>query len=100
MRSVLQLRTPQNGNGDQHQFGGVSVAVDRSPSQSSSTDSTPKTRFREPQTEMAHGAGGKASRRLIEGLFAPLLFSPSSRLESLADADHLDFTRHKIAISI
>ena len=23
---------------------------------------------------MAHGAGGKASRRLVEGLFAPLLF--------------------------
>ncbi len=31
-------------------------------------------RFRDPQIEMAHGAGGKASRRLIEGLFAPLLF--------------------------
>jgi hydrogenase expression/formation protein HypE len=29
-------------------------------------------RFRDPQIEMAHGAGGKASRRLIEGLFAPL----------------------------
>ena len=33
-----------------------------------------KIRFRDPQIEMAHGAGGKASRRLIEGLFAPLLF--------------------------
>ena len=33
-----------------------------------------KIRFREPQIEMAHGAGGKASRRLVEGLFAPLLF--------------------------
>ncbi len=30
-------------------------------------------RFREPQIEMAHGAGGKATRRLIDGLFAPLL---------------------------
>jgi hydrogenase expression/formation protein HypE len=29
-------------------------------------------RFRDPQIEMAHGAGGKASRRLVEGLFAPL----------------------------
>ena len=27
---------------------------------------------------MAHGAGGKASRRLIEGLFVPLLFGESS----------------------
>ena len=36
--------------------------------------SVPKIRFRDPQIEMAHGAGGKASRRLVEGLFAPLLF--------------------------
>src|ERR1700678_2933946 len=99
MRSVLQLRTPQNGNGDQHQFGGVSVAVDSSPSHSSSTESTPKARFREPQIEMAHGAGGKASRRLIEGLFAPLLFSPSSNAEPLGDAAHLDFNGTKIAIT-
>src|ERR1700678_1554931 len=99
MRSVLQLRTPQNGNGDQHQFGGVSVAVDSSPSQSSSTESTPKARFREPQIEMAHGAGGKASRRLIEGLFAPLLFSPSSNAEPLGDAAHLDFNGTRIAIT-
>ena len=34
-----------------------------------------KIRFRDPQIEMAHGAGGKASRRLVEGLFAPLLFA-------------------------
>ena len=30
-------------------------------------------RFRDEQIEMAHGAGGKASRRLIEGLVGPLL---------------------------
>jgi hydrogenase expression/formation protein HypE len=30
-------------------------------------------RFREPQIEMAHGAGGKASRKLVEGLFVPIL---------------------------
>ena len=40
----------------------------------------PQDPFRDPQIEMAHGAGGKASRRLIEGLFAPLL---SARLPSL-----------------
>jgi hydrogenase expression/formation protein HypE len=34
-------------------------------------------RFRDPQIEMAHGAGGKASRRLVEGLFAPILFGSS-----------------------
>jgi hydrogenase expression/formation protein HypE len=99
MRSVLQLRTPQNGNGDQHQFGGVSVAADSSPAQSSSAESTPKPRFREPQIEMAHGAGGKASRRLVEGLFAPLLFPPSSNAEPLGDAAYLDFNGTKIAIT-
>jgi hydrogenase expression/formation protein HypE len=46
---------------------------------------------------MAHGAGGKASRRLVEGLFAPLLFGSSS--EPLADAAHLDFNGTKIAIT-
>jgi hydrogenase expression/formation protein HypE len=30
-------------------------------------------RFRDPRIEMAHGAGGKASRRLIEGLIVPIL---------------------------
>ncbi len=38
-----------------------------------------KVRFRDSQIEMAHGAGGKASRRLVEGLFAPLLFGRRSR---------------------
>ena len=38
---------------------------------------TPVVRFHEPQIEMAHGAGGKASRRLVEGLFAPLFFAPA-----------------------
>ena len=46
---------------------------------------------------MAHGAGGKASRRLIEGLFAPLLFGSSA--ESLGDAAHLDFNGIRIAIT-
>ncbi len=46
---------------------------------------------------MAHGAGGKASRRLVEGLFAPLLFSSAS--EPLGDAAHLDFNGTRIAIT-
>ena len=57
----------------------------------------PSVGFREPQIEMAHGAGGKASRRLVEGLFAPLLFGSSS--EPLGDAAHLDFDGTKIAIT-
>ena len=54
-------------------------------------------RFREPQIEMAHGAGGKASRRLIEGLFAPLLFGAAA--EPLGDAAHLEINGAPIAIT-
>src|SRR5580658_3960313 len=46
-----------------------------------------KIRFRDPQVEMAHGAGGKASRRLIDGLFAPILFG--SMPVPLGDAAHV-----------
>ena len=46
---------------------------------------------------MAHGAGGKASRRLVEGLFAPLL-SPNSN-GPLADAVHLNIDGGSIAIT-
>jgi hydrogenase expression/formation protein HypE len=84
MRSVLQLRTPQNGHADQHRVSGLD------------TDA-PQIRFRDPQIEMSHGAGGKASRRLVEGLFAPLLF-PSST-EPLGDAAHLNFGGTEIAIT-
>ncbi|MGH9398212.1 MAG: hydrogenase expression/formation protein HypE [Terriglobia bacterium] len=58
---------------------------------------SPKVRFRDPQIEMAHGAGGKASRRLIEGLFAPLLFEPSS--EPLGDAAHLQINGTRLAMT-
>src|SRR5437763_7378305 len=51
------------------------------------SSAAPKIRFRDSQIEMAHGAGGKASRRLIEGLIAPLLLGPS--FEPLADAAHV-----------
>jgi hydrogenase expression/formation protein HypE len=93
MRSVLQLRTPQNRDGREHSIGGLKVAE----AGSSALASSPPVRFREPQIEMAHGAGGKASRRLVEGLFAPLLFASSS--EPLGDAAHLDFNGTRIAIT-
>lgn len=54
-------------------------------------------RFRDPQIEMAHGAGGKASRRLVEGLFAPLLFEDSTEL--LTDAAHLEIGGTTIAFT-
>ena len=47
---------------------------------------SPTVTFRDPRIEMAHGAGGKASRRLIEGLIAPLLMGASA--EPLGDAAH------------
>ncbi|HLK67988.1 MAG TPA: hydrogenase expression/formation protein HypE [Bryobacteraceae bacterium] len=58
---------------------------------------SPKVRFRDAQIEMAHGAGGKASRRLIEGLFAPILFGAST--EPLGDAAHLMVNGAPIAIT-
>ncbi|HTS29699.1 MAG TPA: hydrogenase expression/formation protein HypE [Bryobacteraceae bacterium] len=59
--------------------------------------SAPKIRFRDPQIEMAHGAGGKASRRLIEGLMAPILFGDSR--EPLGDAAHLSWNGARLAIT-
>ncbi len=41
-------------------------------------------RFRDERITMAHGAGGKASRALVEGLVVPLLANPA--LELLSDA--------------
>jgi len=56
-----------------------------------------KIRFREPQIEMAHGAGGKASRRLVEGLFAPLLFESS--VTPLDDAARIDIGGASLALT-
>jgi hydrogenase expression/formation protein HypE len=60
-------------------------------------DSLPKVRFRDPQIEMAHGAGGKASRRLVEGLLAPLFGGPL--LEPLGDAAELDVNGTRLAFT-
>ena len=54
-------------------------------------------RFRDPRIEMAHGAGGKASRRLVEGLFAPLLFTDSA--QPLNDAAVLTLDSASLAIT-
>jgi hydrogenase expression/formation protein HypE len=92
MRSVLQLRTPQN-NGNQHRASGVNGEAAAPVAEISA----PVVRFREPQIEMAHGAGGKASRRLIEGLFVPLLSSGTA--ESLGDAVRVEISGAQIAIT-
>jgi len=91
MRSVLQLRTPQSGNGEHPEFDGLNRSA------IADDDPPPRVRFREPQIEMAHGAGGKASRRLVEGLFAPLLFGASS--EPLGDAALLSVNGTQLAIT-
>src|SRR5271156_1881293 len=91
MRSILQLRTSQvSSNGDQHQLGGLNgkTAVE---------SALPVIRFRDPQIEMAHGAGGKASRRLVEDLFAPLLFETSHA--PLGDAAHVEIGSTRVAIT-
>ena len=46
---------------------------------------------------MAHGAGGKASRRLVEGLFVPLLSGEST--EPLGDAAHVNLKGTRVAIT-
>jgi hydrogenase expression/formation protein HypE len=46
---------------------------------------------------MAHGAGGKASRRLVEGLLAPLFGGPL--LGPLGDAAHLDVDGARLAFT-
>jgi hydrogenase expression/formation protein HypE len=41
-------------------------------------------RFRDPHIEMAHGAGGKATRHLIDALIAPLIGLPREALDDAA----------------
>jgi hydrogenase expression/formation protein HypE len=53
--------------------------------------------FHDPQIEMAHGAGGKASRRLVEGLIAPILLK--NTLEPLGDAAHVAVNGSRIAFT-
>ena len=54
-------------------------------------------RFRDERITMAHGAGGKASRALVEGLVVPLLANPA--LEQLSDAGLLNVGRTRLALS-
>jgi hydrogenase expression/formation protein HypE len=56
-----------------------------------------KVRFKDLQIEMAHGAGGKASRRLIEGLLVPILYGGFPG--PLGDAAHLQLNGTRLAIT-
>ncbi|MCA9836080.1 MAG: hydrogenase expression/formation protein HypE [Trueperaceae bacterium] len=58
-------------------------------------------KFHETHIEMAHGAGGKASRRLVEGLIAPHLMPETLLLEdaaSLAFSGQLVFTSDSFVV--
>jgi hydrogenase expression/formation protein HypE len=55
----------------------------------------PRVRFGDVQIEMSHGAGGKASRRLVEGLIAPLF--ANDVLAKLGDAAVFPFEGTRVA---
>jgi hydrogenase expression/formation protein HypE len=61
------------------------------------TSAPSRLRFKDARIEMAHGAGGKASRRLIEGLIAPLLCDGSSG--PLGDAAFVPVAGTRVAIT-
>jgi hydrogenase expression/formation protein HypE len=88
MRSLLQLPASQGSGAANDEHIGLN---------GSQPISAAAIRFRDAQIEMAHGAGGKASRRLIEGLIAPILYQGASR--TLSDAAHVDVGGHRIAIT-
>ena len=56
-----------------------------------------KAQFQDKQIEMAHGAGGEASRRLVERLFEPAFSNP--HLAVLSDAAVLDLFPDRVAIT-
>jgi hydrogenase expression/formation protein HypE len=56
-----------------------------------------KARFRDKQITMAHGAGGKATQTLIEGLFVPAL--GTGTLEAMADAGTVEIDGVRLAMT-
>jgi hydrogenase expression/formation protein HypE len=59
-----------------------------------------RPRFRDEQVTLAHGAGGKAMRALIEGLLVPALAPPEGgSLNVLADAGMLQMDGTRLAVT-
>jgi hydrogenase expression/formation protein HypE len=94
MRSVSQLRTPQE-SADQHSDGSLNET--KNGPKADLRIAPPVVRFRDAQIEMAHGAGGKASRKLVEGLFVPLLSGAIP--QSLTDAARVQINGAPMAIT-
>jgi hydrogenase expression/formation protein HypE len=90
MRRVLQLRASESDVAAPHRGARLSDPT-------ASENGSAVVRFREPQIEMAHGAGGKATRRLIDGLFVPLLFDQPP--EHLGDAAHVAMDGTRVALT-
>jgi hydrogenase expression/formation protein HypE len=57
----------------------------------------PRPRFDAPRIDMSHGAGGKATHKLIEGLLLPALENPA--LAPLSDAALLPFGDTQLALT-
>ncbi len=57
----------------------------------------PRLRFDAPRVDMSHGAGGKATHKLIEGLLLPALENPA--LAPLSDAAILPFGDVRLALT-
>lgn len=56
-----------------------------------------RPRFTDEHVTMAHGAGGKASRQLVEGLLVPALSNPA--LDALGDAARVDVGGARLAVT-
>lgn len=57
----------------------------------------PRLRFDAPRIDMSHGAGGKATHKLIEGLLLPALENPA--LAPLSDAAIIPFGDSRLALT-
>ena len=62
------------------------------------TTLSPAVRFGDAQIEMSHGAGGKASRRLVEGLIPPTMMAEAIG-QALGDAANLTIGDARLAIT-
>jgi hydrogenase expression/formation protein HypE len=56
-------------------------------------------RFRDERITLAHGAGGKATQTLIEGLFVPAFAAPAGALAALGDAGAVEVDGARVAFT-